>query len=363
MLNTPRNGHTLSRRSFLARSAFAVGAAAVGTTLPVACGSDSATTSGGDAGGGGTRKMTFLSPIPLDTLSLAPELLADAGGYFEKHGLQVELQATKGTAQAMQTLLSGVAPVARVGQIDMMTAITTANQQQLVNIATPFRTTALRFIYSKKNHPLEKPEDMLGQTMGVPSEGGTSDKVVSLVLAGAGLDPNRVKRQVVGLAPGTFNLVQQGRIVGYVVSIDTANILTAQNPDAGSFDPTKYVRSDSQIYATTKDGLAKEGDNLRAFLAAIHEAMAFMVADDNFDETIRILRGKYKFATLENDAIARASLNMLKHSWTGGDPKKPLLVTDEAAWAAGYKELTDAGLLPPGGDPKSWFDNSLLPKS
>lgn len=42
---------------------------------------------------------------------------------------------------------------------------------------------------------------------------------------------------------------------------------------------------------------------------------------------------------------------------------KPLLVTDEAAWAAGYEELTDAGLLPPGGDPKSWFDNSLLPKS
>lgn len=160
---------------------------------------------------------------------------------------------------------------------------------------------------------------MPGQTMGVPSEGGTSDKVVSLVLAGAGLDPQHGRR-VVGLAPSTFDLVQQGRIVGYAVSIDTANILTAQNPDAGAFDPTEYVRSGSQLHATTKEGLTKEADNPRAFLAAIHEAMAL-------------------------------------------DPKKPPLVTDEAAGAAGYKELTDAGLLPPGGDPKSWFDNSLLPKS
>nr|PZN38981.1 MAG: nitrate ABC transporter substrate-binding protein [Actinomycetota bacterium] len=360
MRYTPRNELPLSRRSFLSRTALAVTAATAGGGLLAACGSDPE--GGGGDSGDGPRKLTFLSPLPLDTLSLAPELLADAGGYFEKHGLEVELQATKGTAQAIQTLLSGVAPIARVGQIDAMTAIVTAGQP-LVGIAMPFRTTALRFVYSKKNHPLEKPEDMVGTTMGVPSEGGTSDKVVSLVLASSGIAPIEVKRQVVGLSPGTFTLVQQGRIAGYVVSIDTANILTAQNPDAGVFDPTKYVKSDGQIYATTKEGLAKEPDALRRFLAAIHEAMAFMVADENFDETIEILRGKYKFATLDNDAIARASLGMLRESWTGGDPSKPLLVIDEAAWAAGYKELTDAGLLQSGEDPKSWFDNSLLPKS
>lgn len=80
MLNTPHDGRSLSRRSLLTRSAFAVGAAAAGITLPVACGSDSATTSGGDAEGGGTRETTFLTPIPLDPLSLAPGLLAVAGG-------------------------------------------------------------------------------------------------------------------------------------------------------------------------------------------------------------------------------------------------------------------------------------------
>ena len=81
MLNTPHLPQPLSRRSFLKRSALAVSTAAAGSTLLAACGSDAETSAGGASGGSGdTRKMTFLSPIPLETLSLAPELLAVAGG-------------------------------------------------------------------------------------------------------------------------------------------------------------------------------------------------------------------------------------------------------------------------------------------
>jgi NitT/TauT family transport system substrate-binding protein len=261
----------------------------------------------------------------------------------------------------MQTLLSGIAPVARVGQIDIMTAITERNQP-LINIGTSYRTSSVRFIYSKQR-PVLKPEDLVGKTMGVPSEGGTSDKVVSLVLASAGIDPKQTKRQVVGLTPGTFDLVQRGRLAAYVVSIDTATILTNQNPDAAIFDPAKYVKADSQAYVTTKETLKKQGDDLRAFLAGIHEAQAALIADKTFDASLKQLRGTYSYATLNEDKIAKASLALLRESWTGGDPNAPLLTTDRQAWANGYKELTDAGLVKAGGDTASWFDNSLLPKS
>jgi NitT/TauT family transport system substrate-binding protein len=357
-VSTPHSSLPLSRRSFLKRSALTATVAAGGPMLLSACGSPIASSGGAEDG-----KMTFLSPLPLETLGLAVELLGVAGGHFKKHGLDVTLQSAKGTAQAMQTLVSGVAPVARVGQIDLMTAVTETNQP-IVNIGTAFRTTALRFIYSKKNHAITKPADMQNGTMGVPSEGGTSDKVVSLVLAGAGLDPKKTKRQVVGLSPGTFDLVQRGRLIGYVVSTDTANLLESQNPDAGVFDPAKFVRSDSQCYATTRDALKEEADGLRRFLAGIRDAKAAMVAEDpNFTETLKQLRSRYSFATLNNDAIAKASLSELVASWTGGDKSKPLLVTEQQAWAAGYKELTDAGVVKAGGNPASWFDNSLLPKS
>lgn len=355
----PHNALTssfLSRRSILKRSAFAMAAMAAGPSLLTGCGSGAA------AGGGDSEKVTFLSYLPLETLSLAPELLAVAGGYFKKHGLDVTLQPVKGSPQAMQTLLAGTAPITRLGHIDVMTAVAESGQP-LVNIGTLNRSSALRFMYSKKKHPLEKPEDFVGQTMGVPSEGGTSDKVVSLVLANGGLDPKKAKRQVVGLTPGTFNLVQQGRIVGYVVSIDTANIVTSQNDDAGVFDPGKFVTSDSQVYVTTKDALKGESETLKAFMAGIHDAVAAVVADESLDETIKQLRSKYSFATLDDDKIAKASLTTMRDSWTGGDPSKPLLVTDKAAWVTGYEELTAAGVAKSAGDAASWFDNSLLATS
>jgi ABC-type nitrate/sulfonate/bicarbonate transport system substrate-binding protein len=348
-----RTSTPFDRRSFLRRSAFAAAVAAAPSLLS-ACGSS--------ASGSGDGKVTFLSYLPLETLSLAPELLAVAGGHFAKHGLDVTLQPVKGSPQAMQTLVAGTAPITRIGQIDVMTAVA-ESQQPLVNIGTLTRGSSLRFIYSKSAHPLAKPQDFVGQTMGVPSEGGTSDKVVSLVLANNGIDPKQAKRQVVGLTPGTFTLVQQGRIVGYVVSIDTANLVVAQNPDAGSFDPGITVKSDSQVYVSTPTAMKQDAETLKAFMAGIRDAVAAMVADPSLDETLKQLRGKYSFATLDDDTVAKASLTTMRDLWTGGDASKPLLVTDQAAWAAGYQELTAAAVAKPGGDPAKWFDNSLLPQT
>lgn len=344
---------SLSRRAFLKRSAIGAAAVTAGPALLSACGSGPAAKDG--------KAMTFLSILPLETLALAPELLAVAGGHFAKHGLDVELQPVKGSPQAMQTLLSGVAPVSRVGQIDVMSAVA-GSDQPLVNIGTLSRGSSVRVIYSKQD-PLEKPEHFLGKTIGVPSEGGTSDRVVSLVLANAGLDPAKTPRQVTGLTPGTFNLVQQKRIAGYVVSIDTATIVQSQFPDAGVFDPGTVVKSDSQVYVTTKDALQKNADQLKGFMAGIADALGELVADNDFGKTIPALRQKYKFATLNDDAIARASLTESRRLWTGGDPSKPLLVTEKNEWVAGYQELIDANQVKPGGDAASWFDNSLLPES
>ncbi|MFD0855154.1 ABC transporter substrate-binding protein, partial [Actinomadura adrarensis] len=312
--------------------------------------------------GGGGAQTTFLSYLPLETVSMAPELLGVAGGHFARHGLNVKLQPVKGSPQAMQTLLSGIGPVSRVGQIDIMVAVAETGQP-LVNIGTLNRGSSLRFMYSRKRHPLRRPEDFVGQTMGVPSEGGTSDKVVSLVLASAGIAPDQTKRQVVGLTPGTFNLVEQGRLVGYVVSVDTANLLMARNPDAGAFDPARYVRSDQQVYVTTRNAMQKDPQTVRAFMAGIHDAVAAIVADRALDQTIRRLREEYSFASLNNDQVAKASLTQLRNSWTGGDPSMPLLVTDPSVWTAGYKELTDAGIARAGRDPSAWMDNTFLPRT
>lgn len=346
----------MSRRSFVKNSAFASAAALAGTGLLAGCGSNG----GGDSND--LTEETFLSYLPLETFSMAPELLAVAGGHFAEHGLDITMEEVQGSPQAMQTLLSGVAPITRLGQLDLLTTMSETDRG-MVNIGSLTRGPTQRILYSTDNHVLEEPEDFLDQVMGVPSEGGTSDMLNSLILAVDGHDPERLERQVVGLSPGTFNLVQRGELVGYVVSLDTAVTVQAQHEDAGVFDPGTVMSSDSQVYVTTRDDLEEHEDVLRAFIAAIHDAVSAVAADEELDETLELLRRDNSFASLDDDEIAKPTLQIMRDMWTGGDDPQPLLVTDEDTWLAGYEELVDAGLAEPGADPAAWIDNSLIPES
>lgn len=298
--------------------------------------------------------FTYLSYLPMETLSVAPELLADAGGYFEKQGLKVTFQTTKGSPQALQTLIAGVAPLTRVGAIDLITAA--ADDQQLVNVGTIVRGSSIRILYDK-DAPLAKPEDFIGKTIGVPSEGGTSDKSLSLMLEKAGYDPKDVKRQVVGLGPGTFELVKRGDIAGYMVSIDQANITMQQFPDeAAVFDAGDAVRADTQVYTATHDGLAKNGDQIKRYLAAVKEASQAIVDDKDLDTVLATMRSKYSFGSLDDDEVAKASLEESRRLWTA-DGTQPLLTTDASYWDEAYSELVGSEMAKPGGNARDWLDN------
>ncbi|MET1033872.1 MAG: ABC transporter substrate-binding protein [Arthrobacter sp.] len=346
------SGSRVNRRGFIGG---ALGLAALSATGALsACGSGASATS---AAGGSLKEFTYLSYLPMETLSVAPELLADAGGYFEKQGLKVTFQTTKGSPQALQTLISGVAPLTRVGAIDLITAA--VDGQPLVNVGSIVRGSSIRTLYSMDT-PLAKPEDFLGKTIGVPSEGGTSDKSLSLMLHKAGFDPNDVKRQVVGLGPGTFELVKRGDISGYMVSIDQSIIVSQQFAgEAGVFDAGDGVRADSQIYTATTDGLEQHGEDITKYLAAIREATQAIVDDESLDGVIETLRSKYSFASLDSDEVAWESLTQSRALWTAKGTQ-PLLTTVPEYWTEGYDELVDAGMVEAGADPAQWMDNGYL---
>ena len=89
-----------------------------------------------------------------------------------------------------------------------------------------------------------------------------------------------------------------------------------------------------------------------------------MVADESLDETIKVLRSKYSVQHAQRrQHRLKQSLQMARESWLGDEGPDKLLVTNEERWAAGYKELADAGMVPGGADPKPWFDNSFLPNA
>jgi NitT/TauT family transport system substrate-binding protein len=333
--------------------------ALAGALVLAGCAAQPAPSGGGDAAGGEKplEKMVFLSYLPLETLSLAPEMLALTHGFFEEEGLDVQLQPVNGSPVAIQGLIGGVAPITRAGGIDVLTL--SSQGQTLVNVGTLERGGGFRVVSSEDN-PLEDIDDLPGTTIGVGSEGGTSAKTMMLALETNGHDPDSVERQVVGLTPATFALVQQGQLDGYMLGIDTAVMVGAANDDAVVSPAGLTAATDVQAYVSTPDQIEAHGDQIEKFLRAIKKSAEFIIADEEMDETLESIRTQFSFAALDDDAVAKESLDAYRDVWVG-DGSLDILEQDPERWQEGYDLLVKAGLSEPGGDPGEWMTTDLLP--
>jgi NitT/TauT family transport system substrate-binding protein len=339
----------LSRRSFVRGSAAAIATGTTGAVL-IGCGGES-------AGTDGRVPVTFLAILDPEGLTFAPELLGIAGGYFADQGLDVSLQRTRGSAPAILTVIEGGAPLTRIEQIEGVGHL--ANRGVPIrNVGTVIKKSAIRFV-SSAGAPIREPQDFVGKLIGIPSEGGSSDKTLDLVLSSAGIDPESVERQVVGTNAAVFDLIERGQIQSFAVSIDVANILSRQRDNVVVLSPGDFIASGAQFYMVSEEGLSEHRDTIRRYLAATKAAIEFMIDDDGFDRTIEILRQEYSFATLDNTEIAKASLATYVDIWTA-EGRENLMRTDADSWRTGYEELVMAGLVEAGHDPDAWYTNELV---
>jgi NitT/TauT family transport system substrate-binding protein len=353
-MSSPAPPFSYSRRALLGALA-----ATAGAPLLSACGSDD--NAPGASGGGG--ELTFLSVIPLPNIANSPELVADASGLFDKHGVRVKFQNTQGSPPAIQTIIAGGALLTKIGDIETITAIAEKNAP-LVNVGGVEKEGLLRFLSSKRK-PLTKPEDFRGTMMGLPSSGGTSEKTLDVVLAVGGVKKDEVKRQVVGLAPGVFELVKTGRIDGYVVSLDTSLTVLKAEPDAVSFAPSSVISAGTQVYATSTEQAkdARKQQQIRGYLRAIADAVKFIVDDEanGFTKTMDLMK-PYDVPSLKDPEIAAAALREFVKSWTA-DGREKVVQTNPETWKATYDELVSSQLVPGGKDPAKWMTTEFAPTS
>ncbi|WP_166791224.1 ABC transporter substrate-binding protein [Cryobacterium sp. Hh7] len=312
------------------------------------------TTSGGTGGGDALTPFTFLSFLPLTSFSVVPEMYGDLTGAFTKNHMDMTLQTVKGSAQATQLLLANKGQVARNGLIDAMIAAFAQDQPIVIPAIDTFQV-GIRIVTTDAS---PEPSDWVGKTIGVPSVNGTSDKTLSMSLRKMDIDPESVKRQLVGLAPGTFDLVRNGTLAGYMVSADTAQIVAKQNSDARIFVPTSVTGMN--IYMTTKEQIDQHGDELKNFFLAVQQVKEGLIAEKNFDAAIKTLRSEYTFASLDDDEIANASFKERTAAWQGKDGRTGWPDMEELEGA--YGELVDSKVVPSGKKIESLVDTSLLPQ-
>lgn len=339
----------------------AVLVAGLASTLLAACGGGGTGGSASASGSGSAQAMqqvTFLNILPLASLTFTPSLVAQSCGYFKNHGLDVTFQTTQGSPPAIQTVLAGKALLTRIGDLEVMQD-NGAKGADLLAVGTANKTTTIRFV-SDKSDPLKSASDLKGRLMGTPSAGGTSDQLIKLAADSAKVPADQVKTQVVGLAPGVFDLVKSGRIGGYVVSLDTAELLAAQQPDAVVYDPSAAIKSGGQVYVTSQDQAKdpKKKDQIKRYMAAVSDAINFVQQDEanGFKKTFACL-AQYNIAALKDPAVATATLTQYVTSWTQGG----VLRTDPKTWQAVYKENVTSGFAPAGKDPSTWVTNDYVP--
>lgn len=341
------------------RRRVAVGAAALtaGALVLTGCGAGS--------GDDDLQQITMVSFLPLESFTFTPEMYAYAGGYFERHGLDVEMQAVQGSAAAVQSILGGAALITRASSIDVFP--TMEDGQPIRAVGTMAYKSNLRVVSTDEN-PVESPADMVGEVMGMGSIGGTSERMLDLALDAGGVDRDDVVRQAVPVTGATYQLVKQGELAGYIVSLDTSIAIGTQNDDAVVTDAGLSEAPDMQTWLVNESSIEDEQDaaNITAFMAAIREAVQDVIddAENDFENVIQTLRddGEFNFAALDDDAIAQEALEFyITETWVDPVSDTPLLVNNYDSWTSTYDTYVDAGFLEGGHDPSDWMTDDLLP--
>jgi NitT/TauT family transport system substrate-binding protein len=314
-----------------------------GGALLTACGDDDDESSGGGGastseesagggGGGGGGDVQVVNILP-PQLGYAAELIADMDGFFKKEDLTVKVNTARGSAPAIQAILSGTALLSWVGWLESVIAISNRGAP-IQAVAFTARRSTLKLV-SDKGNPMKTPQDLVGERIGIPSEGGTSETTLDLMLASEGIDPKKVPRQVTGFTPGTFELIKRKRIAGFIIGGSQEQQFRETQPSSVFLETADYVQ-DGLTYITSEDGIKNNRPQIEAYMRALKGAMQQIIDDGpEFADTLKKLRSKYDFAELKSDTVAKYYLKYNSDNWLLDGPET-LLKVDKGKWNATY---------------------------
>jgi NitT/TauT family transport system substrate-binding protein len=334
MKDAPHPFAPSTRRAFMGKAAGGLAAVSGASALLAACGSDD--NSGGSTSSGaskGTSTVQVVNILP-PQLGYTAEYIADMDGYFKKEGLNVKANTARGSAPAIQAVLSGTALLSWVGWLESVIDIANENAPIQAIAFTGRRSTLA--IVSDKSKPMNSPQALVGNRIGIPSEGGTSETTLDLMLASNNIPTSKVPRQVTGFTPGTFELIKKGRIAGFVIGASQEEQFRQSQPSSTFLQTDQYV-TDGLTYITSKKGLTENKETIQAYLRALKGAMTQVLDDkpNNYANTIKKLRSKYDFEELKDDKVAQYYIGYISDGWVVGGRDK-LLTVDKAEWQKTY---------------------------
>ena len=211
----------------------------------------------------------------LDTL---PMYVAQQEGMFDKHGVKVEFVPVQSAAERDQVISAGQAD----GMINDPVAVQLYNkdkpQVQIVRFAetaTPERSM-FRLLASAESN-LQNVDSLKNVEIGI-SEGTVIQYMTERLLEAQGFTPQDIKTIAVPKMSDRMALLGTGELEAAMLP-EPLSSLAAQNGARPILDDTVKPEISYSTYAFRKPVIDQHPDAIRAFLAAIEEAIALINQD------------------------------------------------------------------------------------
>jgi NitT/TauT family transport system substrate-binding protein len=247
------------------------------------CGGDDedapADPSGADSGeeqqGGAPEKVTLLLPFQ-ESIFYYGITIAREQGYFEEEGLDVETQASEGSAFVTQQIVGGGVEFGTNTPAETLVALEKGLD---VKVIAGLYYAPVFSINVLEDSPIQSVADLEGKTLGITDAGGGEVPLVRSVLAAEGLGYDEdVKIQVVG--PGgalAVNSLKDGKVDAFAGAINDFAGLEAKGLKLRSILPDDFETQpgDSLMVRTeTYEDQAKM-DQAVGMMRAINKGMYF----------------------------------------------------------------------------------------
>ncbi|WP_157505719.1 ABC transporter substrate-binding protein [Geminicoccus roseus] len=235
-------------------------------------------------------------------------LIADAKGYFAEEGLSVTIDSGNGSAGAVTRVASGAYQMG-FADINALVEFNAANPGQAVQAVMMIYDSAPFGLYALPASGIEKPEDLVGKTLGGPVF-DASYKLFPAFAAAVGIDPDAVPR--VNMDPP---LREAMLVRGDVDAISGHYFTSMLDLESKGVDPstvTVMLYKDHGLDFYGNAVIASGGfidehpDAVKAFNRAVARGMQDLVADPDGAIEIVMAKDPLADAELEKKRLAMA---------------------------------------------------------
>ncbi|MCS7247770.1 MAG: MetQ/NlpA family ABC transporter substrate-binding protein [Anaerolineales bacterium] len=219
--------------------------------------------------GGGERLRIAILPV-VDSL---PMVVAQREGLFAKYGVQVELIPVASAAERDQVITAGQAD----GMINDLISTLLYNKEgiqvqvvRLARVATP--TSAQYHLVVSAASGIDEVSQLKGVPIGI-SQGTIIEYITDRLLEREGFRAQEIQKIAVPKIPDRLALLSSGELKAATLP-DPFSYLAVQQGGRFLLQDSKYPEYGHSTYAFRKAVIDRKPQAVRAFLAAIEEAVA-----------------------------------------------------------------------------------------